>query len=191
MTNRQSLINAVVFFAKNTKYCGKIKLFKLLYLLDFEHFQQTGKSVTGYDYQAWKFGPVPVELMAEWEQFESDLASAVHIVEEQVISYVRQTVRVNDGVEFDDEEFTPRQLRIMEDLVLRFKGTRSPAMIDVTHAQNGAWEKVWREGAGAYRQIPYSLGIRDDDPGKAILLEVADEQAMHAAAIAAERNTTG
>ena len=92
MSNRQRLINAVVFFAKNTNYCGKIKLFKLLYLLDFEHFRQTGKSVTGFSYQAWKFGPVPIDLMAEWEQMEPDLASVVHIVEEQVIDFVRQTV---------------------------------------------------------------------------------------------------
>ena len=48
--DRDKLINAIVFFAKNTKYCGKIKLIKLLYLLDFEHFRQTGRSVTGMDY---------------------------------------------------------------------------------------------------------------------------------------------
>ena len=52
-TARNRLVNAIVFFADNTKFCGKIKLFKLLYLLDFEHFRQTGKSVTGGDYQAW------------------------------------------------------------------------------------------------------------------------------------------
>ena len=190
MTNRQRLINAVVFFAKNTNHCGKIKLFKLLYLLDFEHVQQTGKSVTGYDYEAWKFGPVPVELMDEWEELEPDLAAAVHIVAEQVIDYCRQTIKVNEGVEFDDEEFTPRQLRIMGALASRFRDTYSPKMIDVTHAQNGAWDKVWRGGAGKRQQIPYSLGIPDDDPDKAILLEVANEQAMRAAAIAAERRTT-
>ncbi|MBV5275047.1 MAG: DUF4065 domain-containing protein [Lamprocystis purpurea] len=30
-------------------------------MLDFEDFRQTGRSVTGLDYQVWKFGPVPVE----------------------------------------------------------------------------------------------------------------------------------
>jgi len=65
---RQKLIHAVVFFASNTKYCGKVKLFKLLYLLDFGHFRQTGRSVTGLDYLAWKFGPVPLALAQEWDQ---------------------------------------------------------------------------------------------------------------------------
>ena len=70
---REKLIQAIVYFASRTKYCGKIKLFKLLYLFDFEHFQQTGKSVTGFEYQAWKFGPVPVDLMEEWEELGGDL----------------------------------------------------------------------------------------------------------------------
>ena len=64
-SSRQKLINAIVFFASNTQFCGKIKLFKLLYLMDFEHFGKTGKSVTGFEYEAWKFGPVPTALMEE------------------------------------------------------------------------------------------------------------------------------
>ena len=186
MFHRQRLINAVVFFAKNTRYCGKIKLFKLLYLLDFEHFRQTGKSVTGHDYQAWKFGPVPISLMEEWEELEADLASAVRIVEEQVIDYIRQTVKVHPGIEFDSDDFTPRQLRLMQTLVDRFGDTRSPKMIDVTHTQNGAWDKVWRGGNGARQPIPYALAIPDDDPQRDLLLEIAHEQQMAAASTATD-----
>lgn len=187
MTNRQRLINAVLFFAKNTSYCGKIKLFKLLYLLDFEHFRQTGKSVTGYDYQAWKFGPVPVDLMEEWEQLDPDLAQVVHIVPEQIVDYTRQTVKANDGAEFDDAEFTPRQLRLMSELAERYRDTMSATMIDVTHAQNGAWDKTWQDGKGAHQPIPYALGIPDDAPEKSILLDVANELAMREASLAAEQ----
>ena len=74
---REKLVNAILFFAHATKHLGKIKLFKLLYLLDFEHFRQTGRSVTGLDYQAWKFGPVPVEVMQEWDAPEPDLEAAI------------------------------------------------------------------------------------------------------------------
>lgn len=190
MAYRQRLINAVLFFAKNVKYCGKIKLFKLLYLLDFEHFRQTGKCVTGYDYQAWKFGPVPVDLMEEWEQLEPDLAQVICILPEQIVDYVRYTVKAKDGVEFDDSEFTSRQLRIMTELVNKYSDTLSAEMIDVTHAQNGAWDKVWQGGKGAHQLIPYALGIADDAPEKSILLEVAKEQAMHEASRAAEYSST-
>ena len=39
--NREKLINTAIYFADQTRHCGKIKLIKLLYLLDFEHYRQT------------------------------------------------------------------------------------------------------------------------------------------------------
>ena len=42
---RGKMINAIIYFADHTRHLGKIELFKLLYLLDFEHFSQTGRSV--------------------------------------------------------------------------------------------------------------------------------------------------
>lgn len=187
-SERQRLLQAVVYFASHTQHCGKIKLFKLLYLLDFEHFRQTGKSATGLDYQAWKFGPVPIELMEEWEELGPDLASLVHIVEERVIDLDRQAVKVNAGVQFDPEPFSPRQLRIMRDLAERFRGKYSAKMIDVTHAQNGAWDRVWQNGQGARRAIPYELAIGPADEHGEAVRELAQEQAQYRAALLAARH---
>jgi uncharacterized phage-associated protein len=187
-SERQRLLQAVVFFASRTQHCGKIKLFKLLYLLDFEHFRQTGKSATGLDYAAWKFGPVPIELMEEWEDLGPDLAALVHIVGEQVFDHERQAVKVNEGVEFDPEPFSPRQLRIMQALADEHRPAFSPKMIDVTHAQNGAWDRVWQDGKGAHRPIPYELAIGEADPHADALREVAQEQALYRAALQAARH---
>lgn len=179
MPDREKLIQAVVYFASRTKYCGKIKLFKLLYLLDFEHFRQTGKSVTGFEYQAWKFGPVPIDLMEEWEEVGPDLAQAVHIVEEKVIDYDRQAVKVNEGIQFIPDVFTPRQIRIMESLAERYRETYSPKLIDVTHEQNSAWEKVWQGGEGAHQRIPYELAIPEAAPERDVLMHIAEEERMY------------
>jgi hypothetical protein len=42
--------------------------------------RQVVESVTGLDYRAWKMGPVPLELMQEWEDLETDLAKAIDII---------------------------------------------------------------------------------------------------------------
>jgi uncharacterized phage-associated protein len=172
---REKLINAILYFAHRTRYLGKIKLFKLLFLLDFEHFRHTGRSVTGLDYQAWKFGPVPVEVMQEWDAPEPDLAAAIAIQPEKVIDYVRETLV--PLVPFDDSHFTKRQLRIMGELADRHRDTRSPRMIDVTHAENGAWATVWKDGRGMNQDIPYELGVEPDSPLYDSVLEIAREQA--------------
>lgn len=180
--NRTRLVNAVVFFAKNTRYCGKIKLFKLLYLMDFEHFRATGTSVTGAEYAALQYGPVPEVLFEEWDDPEEDFRSAVEIVQEQAIDFTRQAVRPLR--EFDDGEFTPRQLRIMRGLAEQHRDAMSHKMIDVTHAENGAWDQVWAKGAGRNRLIPYELALAEDAPNREAALERTREDRMRADAIA-------
>ena len=170
---REKLINAIVYFAENTKYCGKIKLFKLLYLLDFQHFRQTGRSVTGGDYRAWKMGPVPFGLVQEWDALEPDLAEAIEIKPEKVIDYTRETVVVKQR--FDDSHFSKRELSIMQSLVQRFHDDYSQSMVNVTHAERGPWAKIWDNGQGNDERIPYSLSVTDDDPHHAEILHAAQE----------------
>lgn len=179
--DREKLINAIVFFAQQTKHLGKIKLFKLLYLLDFEHFRQTGQSVTGLTYRAWQYGPVPVALAQEWEEPRPDMATAISIQPEKIIDYVRETVV--PVARFDDSHFSPREMRIMKQIAGKYRNELSHKMIDVTHAENGAWATVWKGGAGFDQPIDYNLAIADDDPYREVIFEAAAEfQALSAMA---------
>lgn len=170
---REKLINAAIYFAANTLYCGKIKLIKLLYLLDFEHYRQTGAAVTELEYRALRMGPVPMELFEEWDALEPDFADAIEIVPEPVIDFVRETVRPKRS--FDDSHFSRRELRLMAQLAERFRSDYSQPMINVTHAERGPWSAIWDNGRGNLERIPYALAIRDDDPHAEIVREAAAE----------------
>lgn len=171
----EKLINAIIFFSSRTRFCGKIKLFKLLYLADFEAFRTSGASATGLTYEARKMGPVPSYLMRMWNRFEGALGAAVTIRKLQVYDLFRNEVVPNR--EFDSSHFTKRELRIMNDLAEKYRNTYSAKMIDVTHAENGAWDKVWQNGIGNGQTIPYELSIPDDDPTKSFILELSKEKA--------------
>ncbi len=181
--SREKLINAILFFAERTRALGKIKLFKLLYLLDFEHFRKTGRPVTGMEYRAWKMGPVPAQLIQEWDCLEPDLAEAIDIRLERVIDYTRENVVAKRP--FDAAHFTPRELEILNGLALAYADVMSERMIDVTHAENGAWAKVWRDGLGNDERIEYRLAISDTDPHREAILEAASENEALARAAAA------
>lgn len=170
---REKLVNVVVFFAGNTRYCGKTKLFKLLYLLDFHHFRETGRSVTGLEYHAWKNGPVPFALVQEWDAFEPDLAKAVEVIPERVIDYDRQLLVPK--VEFDDSHFTKRELRVMRELAQRHSEEMTQPLIGLTHEERGPWDKIWDGGKGNNERIPYALAIPDDAPDREAILEAARE----------------
>lgn len=171
--SRDKLINAILYLAERTRGLGKIKLFKLLYLLDFEHFRQTGRPVTGMEYRAWKMGPVPAALVQIWDDLDADLAEAIEIRPEKVYDYVRENVIPRRG--FDNAHFTPRELRILADLVARYADDLSEKMTDITHVENGAWARVWQDGAGTDQVIDYRLALAENDPDREAILQAAPE----------------
>lgn len=171
--SRDKLINSILYFAERTRGLGKIKLFKLLYLLDFEHFRQTGRPVTGMEYRAWKMGPVPAELVQIWDDLDADVAEAIEIRPEKVYDYVRENVIPKRR--FDDAHFTPRELRILADLAERYADDLSEKMSDITHAENGAWARIWQDGAGSDQVIGYRLALADNDPNREAILQAAAE----------------
>jgi uncharacterized phage-associated protein len=180
--DREKLINTVVYFALNTRHCDKVKLFKLLYLLDFNHFREAGRSVTGLEYRAWKVGPVPLELVQEWEELETDMANAISIVPEGVVDFIRE--RVVPKIAFDDSLFTRRELRLMHELSTNFADELTKPLIGFTHEERGPWDKIWDGGRGNDERIPYSLAVSDSDPNRDVILESAREyEGIFAAAL--------
>ena len=155
--HREKLLNAIIYFAAHTRGCGKTKLFKLLYLLDFEHFKATGRSVTGQDYYAWELGPVPVRLNEELDEPSGDVFQAVRIEPEQVMNY--QRLNVVPQRSFDPSHFSNRELRLLESIAASYAYANATDMVDVTHAENGAWDKVWRDGEGQNQLISYDLAL--------------------------------
>jgi hypothetical protein len=57
--SREKMLHAIVFFVQGTRPCGEVKLWRLLYLLDFGIYRQTGRSVTGLSYSRAAGGPGP------------------------------------------------------------------------------------------------------------------------------------
>lgn len=181
--NREKFIQAILYFAHHTASLGKIKLFKLLYLLDFEHFRQTGRSVTGLEYRAWKMGPVPAQLVQQWDALENDLAEAVLIIPERVIDYWLE--KVVPLQPFDPEHFSKRELRILESLVGEHAESLSEKMVNVTHDDNGPWARVWANGEGRDNTIPYELAVGEDAPNREAVLQAASAyKAINAARVA-------
>lgn len=168
-TTRNRLLNAMVFFAQRTLRCDLSKLSRLLFLLDFEHFRRTGLSVTGSEYAAWKTGPVPVALYEEWESPAPDFLRIFNFVPDRRRDSARKFLQPK--VDFDDSDFTPRQLNLMAALAAEHREVPSEN-IDIVSAFHGAWFRVWANGEGRNRRIPYELALTPGDP----LSEIAYER---------------
>jgi uncharacterized phage-associated protein len=158
LTNhREKLINTIIYFAGHTKYCGKAKLLKLLYLVDFKNFKQTGKSITGLEYYAWEMGTVPRELFEELSgNMQPDMRSAIHdLPEGEGFKQIRPKKK------FDSQFFSKNEMKLLENIAFVFKDAMADAMVESTHLKNEPWDRTLRK-KGEFQKIDYMLAIDCD-----------------------------
>lgn len=151
---RKKLLNAAIFFLKKTKKCGKLKLLKLLYFLDFIHFKQTGKSVTDLRYFAWEKGPVARELWHELSKPKDDLKDHIAILPSVPGEFLKMIPRKK----FDQKYFSKRELRIMTQVADMFKEANADDMSEISHLPNQPWDKTKKE-KGLSEEIDYMLAL--------------------------------
>lgn len=155
---REKLINSIIYFITNTNNCGKTKLFKLLFFLDFSHFQQTGKSVTGIDYYAWDFGPAPKELYEEFKNPKPDLTT--HISFQNAIDSSFFRIRAKKA--FNSKYFSKREIKILEELAFIFKDVSTEDIKEISHMTDKPWDKT-KKSKGMYAYIDYFLALEESN----------------------------
>jgi uncharacterized phage-associated protein len=147
---RKKLLEALVFFVKKLKRPTKTVMFKLLAELDFRHFAQTGLTVTNLEYEVWKYGPVPRTLYNEITQ-----KGKVAIPEdfEKALSYEKKEyidTSDEERVEFkfhskrnpDLSVFSPRQIKIMEEMADIYKYAGATISSKASHERDKPWFKA-------------------------------------------------
>ncbi len=158
---RRKLLNATLFFAKNTKRVNLTKLSKLLYFLDFIHFKQMGYPSIGLEYYAFDKGPVPRDFWAEIkdgnvpEDFKGELAL---IPKPDALPPYDREIEVRAITKPDLSIFTPREIKILEELAFIYKETNARDISEVTHLQRQPWDII-RKTRGKNKLIDYLLSI--------------------------------
>jgi uncharacterized phage-associated protein len=152
---RKKLFEAAAFFLKYTKYCGLVKLFKLLYFLDMLNFRETGRTVTGLVYTALPYGPVPLSLYDEFQAPKGDLAATFTVKspprkEEQLKAPLTE---ISPKQPLADRYLTVREKRICKELADIFLEATADQMSNVSHATGGPWDKAQSKSPDGWKQI--------------------------------------
>ncbi len=161
---REKLLNAIVFFSKNTKHCHKLKLMKLLYYFDFWHFKETGRPVTDQIYKAWKMGPVPQPIYHELnpDKAPNDLNEFL-LIEEEILDDVtgKKKLIIKSKKVFNEKIFTKREMELLKRISEIFYNARGDLMTDASHLKNAPWDKTVKE-KGENEIIDFMLALDDD-----------------------------
>jgi len=182
---REKLLQAIVFFVKNTRACHKLKLFKLLFFLDFKIYRETGLTVTGLQYFAWPMGPVPNRLFDEFRAPRADMTAVVSVrtTTEDDPGFGKRLI-ITPRMAFNDGCFTNRELEEMKRLAEIFRDADSDQMSDASHFPGQPWRQVYKIEGKHQGLIAYKLAL-DSKPGSITeeQAEQIDEEAREANAL--------
>jgi uncharacterized phage-associated protein len=164
---RNKLINAIKYFAKQTKHANYTKIFKLLNFFDFEHFCQTGYPAIGLKYYAFRNGPVPKELWIQIkngqlpDDFKKDLGVNPQQKNDLDPNFIEYIFKARTSP--DLSIFSPREQKILENLAFIYKECTASEISKISHEAEMPWSTTIKEkGLNAY--IDYILSFKDHSP---------------------------
>lgn len=143
--------NLVLYFAEKVKPF-KTKMNKLLFYADFFHFKKTGFSITGLMYQAIQKGPVPKNY--DWIFDNSMEKKFVKIKLHDYGNYMGEQLLPTGEKIFEEELFTPSELKAVEAVVASFKKATVNEIVNTSHE-----EKAWNDNVNEFRLINYNYGF--------------------------------
>jgi uncharacterized phage-associated protein len=149
--NEDKYKQVILFLLNSAAYnalLGKVKLFKLLYYIDFDHYQHYKTSVTGDVYHKWPYGPVGDKT----EQILSEMES------EEMISITRRQVGDFSQYVFETfaqpaDAFSSSEMEVLKLVVKKWANHTTNEIIAATHG-----EAPWR-AVEMWDEIPYSLAF--------------------------------
>jgi uncharacterized phage-associated protein len=151
--NTKKFINCVLFFARKTdpNKLGILKLNKLLYYIDFEHYKKYGRSILSDIYIKMEQGPVPSFSYSLFnmafhdnkdDETSQELRNSVEVKQHKVKDFDINAIYPKEGKEFNETLFSESELEIMEDVAKKYSSKTGTAMSKETHKEDTPWSKT-------------------------------------------------
>ena len=119
------------------------KLNKDLFYSDFLHYKLHGQSISGLQYQAIQYGPVPFHYDTIYDNIDG-------IRKDIVIVHDMESTCLNCSA-FDAKAFNEQELKTLEIVLSKIKPLTTQEVIDRSHE-----EDAWRNHCEGFQLIPYS-----------------------------------
>lgn len=133
---------------------GETVLYKLLYFCDFNHYEKTGKPITGVTYLRLQFGPVPRR-----NQFEGVITQMLEEKKLKKIEheyYDMPQVRYIPLAEHDADILSDEELKTIEDVVHKLGHMNARQIEDHVHS-DAPWEVTEHQKVIDYKLVAWRV----------------------------------
>jgi uncharacterized phage-associated protein len=132
--DREKLEQVILFFLEriNNNTLGRTKLMKLLYYVDFDHYEKTGRSITNAKYRKLPQGPVPDKS----EQVITKMIKkgAVREVKMKVGPYDQHRL-ITEGAAFDASKLKGDELETLNTVARKWEHATALEIATATHRE--------------------------------------------------------
>lgn len=115
---------------------SNLKLQKMLYFLWVDFYKKTGRKLFLDDICAWQLGPVVPEVYYEYCPYGGRPIFAEYT-----------------------SEIKNKDQRILDDLIRKYIDIPASVLVSRTHKSGSAWDRIYKNGLGNRKIIPFSLII--------------------------------
>lgn len=128
---------------------GETVLFKLLYFIDFDYFEEMGRPITGLNYVHRQFGPVPdsKEYCAVVEKMVKSNQLKIFMQEYYDLTQKRYVALTN----YEEESLCLKEIKVIDSIINRLSDLNARKIEDYVH-EDAPW-KLTNDG----QTIPYCL----------------------------------
>ena len=141
--NVQRLIEMIKYFVCNSNWIYPTKLNKEMFYADFYHYKRFGISISGLNYQAIQFGPVPVHYNTIYDNIDG-------INKEMVLAHDMESTRLTCD-EYDLSLFDEKEKETLETIVRIIQPMKTDEIVAESHK-----EDAWINYSQGNKLIPYS-----------------------------------
>jgi hypothetical protein len=142
----------VVFFTE-TLMPWKTQMNKLLFYADFLHFKNTCYSISGARYRAIDMGPVPNNFNSIFEYIANNDDIDIFVTEFSN-DRIGEQFKPRSNRKFNSELFDETEIQVLYTVAERFKGLKTPEVIELSHK-----EPAWLENEKEKKLISYKYAF--------------------------------
>lgn len=140
-------ISQVIAYFNDKIELYKTKLNKLLFYSDFVMYQKTGHSITGIQYRAIPYGPVPAEYEKLYLKLKDDQKIDILEVGFDNGNY-GEKIRSVQKIALDS--LTELEINVLKNIINQFKNMTTKQVVDISHS-----ELAWIENKDERKIISY------------------------------------
>ena len=129
----EKLGNTLIYLCNNLEKSSKTHLLKFVFIIEEISILKFGIPFFDLRFDLWKLGPVSKDLYVE-------LTDELNLLEPYITKETKEdSTMVYSKKEFSDDEFSDNEMKLLDEILNRFKYCSANELINFTHKKNSPW----------------------------------------------------